>query len=55
MLYAKIYLDKDEEGRDLLVFDSSQTDDGYKFKVAGEKKTASSLGGINPSLISIIK
>ena len=41
MLYGKIYLDEDENGKNLLVFDTSTEDDGFELKVAGEKKTKS--------------
>ena len=38
MIYIKIYLDKDENGEDMLVFDSAKKDDrNHFFTVAGEK------------------
>ena len=38
MIYIKIYLDKDENGEDMLVFDSAKEDSEYDcFTVAGEK------------------
>ncbi len=43
MIYIKIYLDKDENGEDMLVFDSVKKDtpDYHYFTVAGEKKRRS--------------
>ncbi len=39
MIYIKIYLDKDENGEDMLVFDSVKQDSpDYYFTVAGEKE-----------------
>ena len=42
MIYIKIYVDKDENGEDMLVFDSVKQDvPGYHyFTVAGKKKMA---------------
>ena len=42
MIYIKIYLDKDENGEDMLVFDSVKQDvpDYHYFTVAGKKKMA---------------
>ena len=45
MIYVKIYLDKDENGEDMLVFDSAK-EDGNHFTVAGEKKEKSIIGGV---------
>ena len=44
MIYIKIYLDKDENGEDMLVFDSAKEDSKYVFTVAGKKQ----LGYYNP-------
>ncbi|MBQ8689841.1 MAG: hypothetical protein IJ515_05715 [Clostridia bacterium] len=38
MIYIKIYLDKDENGEDMLVFDSAKEDSKYIFTVAGKKQ-----------------
>ncbi len=38
MIYIKIYLDKDENGEDMLVFDSAKEDSNYIFTVAGKKE-----------------
>ncbi len=38
MIYVKIYCDKDENGEDMLVFDSAKDDDKFGFTVAGKKK-----------------
>ena len=34
MIYVKIYLDKNENGDDMLVFDSVKEDSGYRFSCA---------------------
>ena len=44
MIYIKIYYDKDENGEDMLVFDSAKEDSKYVFTVAGKKQ----LGYYNP-------
>ena len=47
MIYIKIYLDKDENGEDMLVFDSVKHDDEKNrlfFHVAGEKEKTYSSG-----------
>lgn len=38
MIYIKIYCDKDENGEDMLVFDSAKEDSENTFEVAGIKK-----------------
>ena len=44
MVYVKIYVDKDENGEDMLVFDSAKEDNKYYFTVAGLKKKQGSGG-----------
>ena len=41
MIYAKIYVDKDEEGRDILVFDSVKDQVDPIIKTTGERKLSS--------------
>ena len=45
MIYIKIYLDKDENGEDMLVFDSVKHDDKKAFFTVAGKKEKFSFGG----------
>ena len=63
MIYVKIYCDRDENGEDMLVFDSAKEDNKYDFQVAGLKKQQgyggydlfirkTQVGGVNRVAIS---
>lgn len=52
MIYAKIFLDKDPDGTDVLVFDSVANEDSHYARTAGKRPTAN--GGVSIMLHTVI-